>query len=106
MSGQLKIAWVFAGKNNAYIVNRPDYKKRQICVLEESCFAQEGESIWPWWVEMPHAARNFCMQYCIILFHSKVIRMKNCVEEKLMSCNKSFRVFFCKYLPMHWLKNE
>ena len=93
MSGQLKIAWVFARKNNAYIVNRPDYKKRQICVLEESCFAQEGESIWPWWVEMPHAARNFCMQYCIILFHSKVIRMKNCVEEKLMSCNKSFRVF-------------
>ena len=79
---------------NKSIVNRPDYKKRHICVLEESCFAQEGESIWPWWVEMPHAARNFCMQYCIILFHSKVIRMKNCVEEKLMSCNKSFRGFF------------
>ena len=93
MSGQLRIAWFFAGKNNAYIVNRPDYKKRHTCVLEESCFAQEGESIWPWWVEMPHAARNFCMQYCIILFHSKVIRMKNCVEEKLMSCNKSYQVF-------------
>ena len=104
MSGRLKIDWVFAGKNNTYIVNRPDYKKRQICVLEESCFAQEGESIWPWWVEMPHAARNFCMQYCIILFHSKVIRMKNCVEEKLMSCNKSFRVFL--QIPMHCLKNE
>ena len=32
MSGRLKIDWVFAGKNNAYIVNRPDYKKgRFVC---------------------------------------------------------------------------